>query len=439
MGILESITQQHSSNVLPIFLPFVLPSSMSLPTPSPAVQERLLRLREAQEAEKRLRETEAASKRLAEIAKEEAFQQELEANKVDWEAEILLKMESVSHEELRAACDSLVPRYSDRDAATCLQLVNLVDVWRGCFPNQYRCSGICVILEEMRRGLTMDLYQTIIDTPPSVKYGKDKVVHSHKAPSRMDRERALFIFGYMYHVFQTFCAEIDTDKARVAEEKKRAFEEKKRAEEKKRVEELKAKQEQFVADTLKRLGTHKHNFTGMDAMKDGLNPEYIWCIGHATGPVYMYSKYHSSSVTTPIDWNHHYERGILPFLPQCPVCSKQTSLQFEGDGCGRYKNQIGRVSCSAGDHYHWDAATGKHSKLMATHTKLVTTEKGTGYNAHVTFSITPRHEVSHEWNRDWNPKDPEGILAAKLLKEKQIAEAEAEVAKAMKRLADLRG
>jgi hypothetical protein len=101
----------------------------------------------------------------------------------------------------------------------------------------------------------------------------------------------------------------------------------------------------------------------------------------------------------PVAWNDMFEKGRLPFLTCCPVCSAQVSLNGIS-GCGL----VNDVRCEKSwEHYRWDPATNTHIKQ----------------------------------NRPWDPRDPDGSIAAKAARDAKIAAKEAEIAKLQKEIEDL--
>jgi hypothetical protein len=108
----------------------------------------------------------------------------------------------------------------------------------------------------------------------------------------------------------------------------------------------------------------------------------------------------------PVSWNGDYKDKKIPFLPQCPVCSKQNTILFKCSGSRDdsgyyYTNAIDTVE---GCHYKWDSNTGKH------------------YNC----------------SKEWDPSDPDGSKALVEKRKKEIQEIEHQISELHIRLADLR-
>lgn len=116
-------------------------------------------------------------------------------------------------------------------------------------------------------------------------------------------------------------------------------------------------------------------------------------------------------LNVPTSWNDHYSKGLIPFLPQCPVCSKQTV-------CGGEGNRVTSVSCSVADHYRWDPATNKHYKFT-------------------TVQIYP----GADWSgmREWDPTDPDGSIAEGKRKAAEADDIQKQIAALQARLATLTG
>ena len=65
----------------------------------------------------------------------------------------------------------------------------------------------------------------------------------------------------------------------------------------------------------------------------------------------------NSDIVIPLKWITHFNRGLVPFLPTCPICSDQCKIHF-------YQNELRFIVCSAeGDkHYKWDPRSNRHTK-----------------------------------------------------------------------------
>ena len=118
------------------------------------------------------------------------------------------------------------------------------------------------------------------------------------------------------------------------------------------------------------------------------------------------------SLLIPESWSNHYNAGKVPFLPICPTCKRTPRVHVDG-----------HVECA--EHYKWDPLTDKHSmwKRMPPRDP----------------SLPPSLMFVPEgyWVA-WDPKDPDGAIAARAAKDKQIAEAEEQIRKLQAQIAELR-
>ena len=127
-----------------------------------------------------------------------------------------------------------------------------------------------------------------------------------------------------------------------------------------------------------------------------------------------FSSFHgpAPSLLIPESWSNHYNAGKVPFLPICPTCKKTPRVHEDG-----------HVECY--EHYKWDPLTDKHSlwKRMPPRDP----------------SLPPSMMFVPEgyWVA-WDPKDPDGAIAARAAKDKQIAEAEEQIRKLQAQIAELR-
>lgn len=112
----------------------------------------------------------------------------------------------------------------------------------------------------------------------------------------------------------------------------------------------------------------------------------------------------------PVSWNNDYKDNKIPFLPQCPVCSKQNTILFKWSGAQDdsgyyYTNNIDTVQ---GCHYKWDSNTKKH------------------------------HIRSDNSLKEWDPSDPDGSRAQTEKKKKDIEEIQQQISELQVRLAHLK-
>jgi len=115
-------------------------------------------------------------------------------------------------------------------------------------------------------------------------------------------------------------------------------------------------------------------------------------------------------ISCPVSWAHQFEEGKIPFLPVCPTCSKATCLTklYVRSSYGGITSVGTTVHVECPNHYRWDPTTNLHSKWKPTAGWMQT--------------------LSGQWT-PWDPKDPDGAMAARALKDKQIAETKAEIAR----------
>jgi len=150
----------------------------------------------------------------------------------------------------------------------------------------------------------------------------------------------------------------------------------------------------------------------------------------------------NNNVAVPAVWNTHYEDGLIPFLPVCPVCKKQTEMCSPNRNTGNpqagpnYGPDIDRVECYG--HYSWDAKTNTHKKqtVIQQHVQRATSETrcSGGAIVHVYKMVLENVPVM----KDWDPKDPDGSKAAEAAKQKQIADLERQVAELQTKIANLK-
>ena len=137
----------------------------------------------------------------------------------------------------------------------------------------------------------------------------------------------------------------------------------------------------------------------------------------------------------PDTWATQYEEKRIPFLPMCPVCSKGNTIscRVEGHGFGgiTHRSDIVEVKCET--HYKWDPATGQHYK----HVPYVPPQYTRLTDGSFWPPPPPAHMTLGSW-KVWDPKDPDGSIAAKATREKEAADLEAQVKILQDRIATLR-
>ena len=143
----------------------------------------------------------------------------------------------------------------------------------------------------------------------------------------------------------------------------------------------------------------------MDQIQDAFVKPHMCDASSSHGP--------APPVSVPESWANHYETGKTPFLTVCPVCKKLPQMY-----------PTGHVECT--EHYKWDATTNTHSKWV----------KYPPPEPHLALMRSPCHPNGH-WV-SWDPKDPDGAIATKAQKDRDIAKLEEEIAQLQAKVASLR-
>jgi len=193
---------------------------------------------------------------------------------------------------------------------------------------------------------------------------------------------------------------------------------------KKQQEEARARQE---ADIRRHLSGKEHNFTKIG------EPHFV---KHGTTfHMYMDGTTPAGTFKIPDTWATQYEEKRIPFLPMCPVCSKGNTIscRVEGHGFGGITHRSDIVEVKCADHYKWDPSTGQHYKyapyVPPTYTRLA--------DGSFWPPPPPAHMTLGSW-KVWDPKDPDGSIAAKATREKEAADLESQVKILQERIAILR-
>jgi hypothetical protein len=244
--------------------------------------------------------------------------------------------------------------------------------------------------------------------------------------SRLDMERA--IFRYMW--FRKY-ATIRLMKEQQESAKKVAEEQlKKQAETDARIKAKKdtmtAMRDKFIAHTALVAKGGSCNLTThlADDVTNTIYVSYYRLIPTATEKTLVVSTYdpHSftlhnpctqpSSYNTPTSWNSHFTLGLIPFLPQCPVCSKQSviNMSYNTAGISTPTNIVQSVSCPT--HYMWKPSTNLHYKL----TLHVNPTIYDTYGRVISPYMSPYYIETL-----WDPLDPDGSIAEKTRKDAEIA------------------
>jgi len=146
-------------------------------------------------------------------------------------------------------------------------------------------------------------------------------------------------------------------------------------------------------------------------------------VTHCGSVTPAFSEY-MTTIQVPESWSHHYTSGLLPFLTCCPTCGKAPAIRklglhgYQGGSIGHTID----VQCES--HYRWNPDTNQHYKWVRSPPQ-------------------PAHMMSIQFRPDgywaaWDPKDPDGVKAAKAVKDKQIAEKEEQIRKLQAELLSLR-
>ena len=167
----------------------------------------------------------------------------------------------------------------------------------------------------------------------------------------------------------------------------------------------------------KTIKTPWHSFTGVDATGRTMYILYdeprkiLRCESKRfvfTDPeVTVYGEdYRPTFLKAPVEWNNLFDMYRLPFLTCCPVCSDQITLRcYNGQ-------EIGSVACASG-HYTWDIATNLHYRNLN----------------------PPLNNLARGFL--WDPRDPDGSIAARAARGKKIAETKAEIVRLQEVLGSL--
>jgi len=363
--------------------------------PSAAVQEKL----------RELRQKEAATIAQQELLKQkliEGIENEAKTKSVEWEAEILFEIEKKPGfiEWLRSKLQS--PTSFDTAEKA---------VWRRpgvrSLPDgQIDCYSSLLTLEEIAENIIAE-----IPLPATYTLENERI-----------RLRCRIITSIIDTVKESIKAEELASKRRLQEEAladqlKRQEEARIAAEEKAAAYEAWVRRRQAVLDRYadgirSNMKTPYHSFTGIDPS----NPFLIYVRYNPVSKILALENLRIDASDTkiehqariacpptmkaPASWNDMFEKGRLPFLTCCPVCSDQVTLNgITGNG------MVGGISCSTGwEHYRWEAVTNTH--------------------------------IKH--NRPWDPHDPDGSKAARAARDKKIAETEAEIARLQMQLEALK-
>jgi len=403
---------------------------MSSFSTNPAVLERVRELREAEARKKeseRIREQERIAIEQASLAREQerlAFlRRTVETSSIEWEAEILFAVESTP---------------------------NILEVVRKLqsTPEQVNLFLLASESGKVRDGTK--LFANLAN----LAQGKDYLVHYGQKSCDLVFQDSLNLQGLLEalihynlnesHVLDIFTLANERARLRIRVLKKVYDVLQERIKEEDRLEAERIKKEQtarretwveaqlvktnkMVAESLvtsPARHTICHNFTELKSDAEFLIVAYIELkLNHTKERFLRVIRANCSGIQgvdvplqVPSEWATHYAEGKTPFLTLCPTCGKTPFIHKQASNPPSY------VAC--GEHYKWEAATDKHFKW----------ENFPLPNpaSHVIYTAARGHWIP------WDPKDPDGAIAARALKDKQIAEAEAEIARLQAKANELR-
>jgi hypothetical protein len=348
---------------------------------SPAVQERMRELREKEDAAK------ANSEKMEQL-RIEGIKREVEAKSVEWEADLLFEIEK--EPEFIAWLRKEI------------QIPPAVQVIRKKFvgPRPISVKQVYSVTRTVIAG---------IEVPAAYTLENERMRLCHRV-----------LAGVIASVKETIRAEELATLQRAAEEARVAAEEKAAAaaakEARKKIA-LDLAVEEYSKTIVTTNKTPWHSFTGVDPTG---RAEYV--VYNETskilrfearifaftdpGVTIIWQDFSPPAFKAPTSWNRLYETGQLPFLTCCPVCTRQITLRCRRvDEWGHYAPDIASVGCVE-NHYRWDPATNQHWRS--------------------------------DWPGQWNPRDPDGSIAARIKLEKIITEKEIELQQLKVQLAALK-
>jgi hypothetical protein len=181
----------------------------------------------------------------------------------------------------------------------------------------------------------------------------------------------------------------------------------------------------FVAYT-EQPSTGERYLRVLKATQNGFEDPFISSlVGSFTGPSES-----PPPIPVPSSWATQYEAGKIPFLPVCPTCGKATLMYkrqcingVDHNGVSKMYKSGGQVECK--EHYKWEPATNTHHMWTSFPPRVPD---------HI---IRPPTYPTGQWIL-WDPKDPDGKIAATLVRDKKITDMEAEIEKLQAQLSVLR-
>lgn len=378
---------------------------------------------------KERKEREAAEAAAAKAAQEAAFARQVEESKIVWEAELRIEMEAITFtpEDLDFLCTVAARGYTAAIADPRFKCER-----SGCERPRYRIENM-EPFGATRSYTAARMVQWICPSTSGIVR-----VHHSGMKGQLEQARDAFRASWLRTEVGRIVADAQRAKQIAEAEAARVRAREEAAAAAAREAALAALKEKIVAEAHAR-SRGKCNLTS-DRIQFGTPVAYThWqLVGVATKPTlylatatygsngdpvipnpYGPAPSRNSTLQAPVIWNTDYEAGLIPFLPQCPVCSKQVSIATE---LGR----VTHVGCPDHYHYHWDPATDTHYK----YTPCPPPEP---HNAATFGSGSRPTALPHKWD----PKDPDGTIAAAARKEAEAADIRAQIAALQARLAAL--
>ena len=142
----------------------------------------------------------------------------------------------------------------------------------------------------------------------------------------------------------------------------------------------------------------------------------------------------------PQEWISYYDEGKVPFFTKCPTCKSLTKFNYLHStyyspmgGCENYQsNQFNEIYCD--NHYFYDTKKDKH---------YISDPKGIQINILDSKSILGTNKSYRCWNptglwREYNPKDPDGKIEEQEKKKKEAYDIEQQILQLQSKLSNLK-
>jgi len=334
---------------------------------SAAVQERMRELREKEAMAKADAELRKIRAEFMEAQRLEGVRHTVEKESIQWEAELLIAAEN---------CQPWIRSLFEKDPRAPLNS-----------PFQSH------IHPELRTKTFQDIFRDVF-----CGRTEESVPKAYTVDNERDRHR----IRIMKRIIQTVRTTL-AEEARLAAEEKAAAA---RAKEARQRIAIDLAVEEYRKTIVKTNKTPWHSFTGVDPTGRAVYVLYdekskilrfeaqIFAFIDPDVKI-VWQEYSPPESKAPTSWNGLYEKGQLPFLTCCPVCSKQITLRCRRvDDWGHHAPDVVSVGCIE-HHYRWDPVTNQHWRMG--------------------------------WGGPWDPRDPDGSIAARAARDKKIAELEAQL------------